>query len=122
MDTKLFIAGLKQCDIHTDKAISRFMGNEDLFIKFMLKLPSCMRFDDMFKYLDSENEEEFYMLIHNLKSNSGNLGVNKIADCAQAILVEFRTSKFVHKKKLLSLLEEAKIESELITELLRKYS
>ncbi len=122
MDTKLFIAGLKQCDIDTDKATSRFMGNEDLFIKFMLKLPSCMRFDDMFKYLDSENEEEFYMLIHNLKSNSGNLGVNKIADCAQAILVEFRTSKFVHKKKLLSLLEEAKIESELITELLRKYS
>ncbi len=122
MDTKNFIDQLKQYDIDTNKAISRFMGNEDLFIKFMLKLPTCMRFDDMFKYLDSENEEEFYMLIHNLKSNSGNLGVNKIADCAQAILVEFRTSKFVHKKKLHSLLEEAKTESELITELLTKYN
>lgn len=122
MNTQIFIKQLKQCDIDTDKAISRFMGNEDLFIKFMLKLPECMKFDEMFKYLDSENEEEFYMLVHNLKSNSGNLGVNKIADCAQAILVEFRASKFTHKKKLYSILDEAKTESELITELLEKYN
>ena len=78
MDTKLFIAGLKQCDIDTDKATSRFMGNEDLFIKFMLKLPSCMRFDDMFKYLDSENEEEFYMLIHNLSPRIGLFDYTKL--------------------------------------------
>ena len=31
MNTKIFIEQLKQCDVDTDKAISRFMGNEDLF-------------------------------------------------------------------------------------------
>lgn len=121
MDSNIFITLLKDAGLDTDKAIQRFMGNSDLFIKFILKFPECMNFNAMLNALEQENEEEFYMLVHNLKGNAGNLGINNVYECAQAILTEFRSTKFVQKKKLQSIIEEARTEGDLIVELLQKY-
>ena len=44
-----------------------------------------------------------------------------IQECAQAILVEFRTSKFKNKKKLSSLIQEAETESEAIVKTIEQY-
>ena len=61
------------------------------------------------------------MNVHNLKGMAGNLSIGPIYDCAQAILVEFRASKFQNKKKLTELTREAETASEGISELVRQY-
>lgn len=121
MNQKELIEKLYQAGVDTNKAISRFMGNEDLFISFIKKLPYCIDFESIRNDLENENEEEFYLKVHNLKGTAGNLGIDTIFDCSQAILVEFRTSKFTQMKKLKGLIKEAELESALLNKIILSY-
>lgn len=121
MNQAQLIEQLSAAGVDTEKAISRFMGNQDLFISFIRKLPTYMKFDEMRTYLEQQNEEYFYMAVHNLKGTAGNLGVQSIFECAQAILVEFRTSNFQHSQKLNDLLSEAEAESKQLSKILIEY-
>lgn len=121
MNQTQLIEQLSAAGVDTEKAISRFMGNQDLFISFIRKLPTYMKFDEMRTYLEQQNEEYFYMAVHNLKGTAGNLGVQSIFECAQAILVEFRTSNFQHSQKLNDLLSEAEAESKQLSKILIEY-
>ena len=60
------------------------------------------------------------MLVHTLKGTAANLSAENLAECVQAILVEYRTSGFKHMRKLEGLLREAEVESEKLSELLRQ--
>ena len=86
------------------------MEKEDDYLAFIVRIPR-----------DEEDEDTFYMNVHNLKGMAGNLSIGPIYDCAQAILVEFRASKFQNKKKLTELTREAETASEAIAELVRQY-
>ena len=97
------------------------MGNEELFLSFLAKLPGRMGFEEMLQALEEENEDIFYLRVHDLKGMAGNLGLVPVQDCTQAILVEFRASKFQHKNKLTSLTWEAKRESERLAALIGGY-
>ena len=121
MNQTQLIEQLSAAGVDTEKAISRFMGNQDLFISFIRKLPTYMKFDEMRTYLEQQNEEYLYMAVHNLKGTAGNLGVQSIFECAQAILVEFRTSNFQHSQKLNDLLSEAEAESKQLSKILIEY-
>ena len=70
---------------------------------------------------DAEDEDAFYMGVHNLKGLAANLSIVPIRDCAQAILVEYRGTKFKNKKKLLTLLREAETESKAMADLINQY-
>lgn len=121
MNQKELIEKLYQSGVDTNKAITRFMGNEDLFISFIKRLPYSINFESIRSDLEAENEEEFYFKVHNLKGMAGNLGIDSIFDCAQAILVELRTSKFTQIKKLRGLIKEAELESELLNKIILSY-
>lgn len=121
MNQTTFIEQLSAAGVDTEKAISRFMGNQDLFISFIRRLPESMKFDEMRTYLEQQDEEAFYMAVHNLKGTAGNLGVQSIFECAQAILVELRTSNFQHSQKLNDLLSEAEAESKQLSKILTGY-
>lgn len=56
-----------------------------------------------------------------MKGLAGNLELAPIYECAQSILVEFRTSRFHQKKKLTDLTREARRESEQIAALISGY-
>lgn len=107
--------------VHTQEALERFMGNEALFLSFVCKLPEKLDFARIRKGLEEEDEEAFYLHVHNLKGMAGNLSMIPIYDCAQAILVEFHTSRFKNKKKLKALLEEAETESKALSALIAQY-
>lgn len=107
--------------VHTQEALDRFMGNEALFFSFVRQLPIKLDLSQIRQGLAAEDEDAFYMNVHNLKGLAGNLSIEPIHDCAQAILVEFRTSKFKNKKKLYSLLQEAETESEALAALIQQY-
>lgn len=121
MEKEVFLALLEDSGVNLSQALGRFMGNEALFLSFIGKLPEKLQFEPILQALAQEDEEEFYMRVHSLKGMAGNLSIEPIYDCAQAILVEFRVSKFQNKKKLLSLIEEAIRESESLSDLIQQY-
>ena len=121
MEKEVFMGLLEDSGVNLSQALGRFMGNEALFLSFIGKLPEKLQFDPILQALNQEDEEEFYMRVHSLKGMAGNLSIEPIYDCAQAILVEFRASKFQNKKKLLSLIEEAIRESESLSDLIQQY-
>lgn len=120
MDQTVFLKRLDEAGIDTQKAIGRFMGNTALFLKFVRRLPDALRFGEIRTALQQEDDETFYMLVHTLKGTAANLSAENLAECVQAILVEYRTSGFKHMRKLEGLLREAEVESEKLSELLRQ--
>lgn len=121
MDHQAFFAQLDRFGLHTQEALNRFMGNEALFLSFVSQLPEKLSFAQIRQGLEEENEDTFYMNVHNLKGMAGNLSIEPLFDCAQAILVEFRASKFKHKKKLTALVQEAEGVSQSLAGLISQY-
>lgn len=121
MDQTIFLQKLRQAGVDTDKAIGRFMGNTTLFLQFIRRLPQALRFADIRKALDAQDDETFYMLVHTLKGTAANLSADNLAECVQAILVEYRASGFKHQKKLNGLLQQAEAESEKLSQVLREW-
>ena len=72
MQQRDFLAQLDRLGIHTQQALERFMGNEALFLSFIRQLPEKLDFSGIRRELDEENEDTFYMNVHNLKGMAGN--------------------------------------------------
>ena len=121
MERQELFARLERMGCHPRQAVERFMGNEALFLSFLMKLPENMDLESLRGGLEQEDEERFYRCIHNWKGMAGNLGLTPIYECAQAILVEFRTSKFKHRNKLTALTLEIEGECREFARLVRQY-
>lgn len=121
MNQQVLFGQLNRLGVNTQEALERFMGNEELFLSFICQLPEKLDFTAIRRGLEEEDEEAFYVQAQNLKGMAGNLGLTPLYECAQAILVEFRTSRFKHKNKLLSLVFEAESESRTLSKLISGY-
>ena len=121
MEKRTFWELLEASGVQVQVALDRFMGNEELYLSFLGRLPSQLRFQEILQALGDGDEDGFYLRVHDLKGMAGNLGLTPIQECAQAILVEFRASRFQHRDKLTALTWEARRESERITALLENY-
>lgn len=121
MNNEKFINELKRIGVNADRAIERFMGNEELFVSFMLRFPQNIDFVEIRKCLEEKNEEQFYFQVHNLKGVSGNLEIEKLSEYAQEILTELKNSKFSQMEKLITLVNKAESEYEKITAALLPY-
>ncbi|MBR4670510.1 MAG: Hpt domain-containing protein [Butyrivibrio sp.] len=58
-----------------DDVLGRFMGNEDLIAKFMIKFLSDKNMGELTKYLEEGNVTEAFKAVHALKGVSANLGL-----------------------------------------------
>ena len=67
---ELIAWGVDWEDIH-----NRFMGNEDLIAKFMIRFLGDPSMDSLSKYLGEENVSEAFKAVHALKGVSANLGL-----------------------------------------------
>lgn len=121
MKQQELLAQLDRLGLNTREALGRFMGNEALFLSFVRQLPEKLDFTGILQSLQEQDEERFYVQVHNLKGMAGNLSIGPVFDCAQAILVEFRTSKFQNETKLSALVREAEVESRALAQLIRQY-
>ena len=59
---------------------ARFMGNDDLVIKFMLKFADDHSMEELTGALAEGDTENAFKAIHTLKGVAGNLGMNVIHD------------------------------------------
>lgn len=121
MEKKTFLGLLEASGVQVGPALERFMGNEDLYLSFLARLPGQLRFEEILRALGEGDEEGFYLRVHDLKGLAGNLGLTPVHDCAQAVLKEFRAERFRNRDRLTALTWEAKRESERVTALIERY-
>lgn len=121
MSNEELIQRLNQIGVNTEQAIARFMGNEMLYLSFIKRFPEVVNIEKLYSTLENGDEEAFYGLIHTLKGTAGNLGLNQVFECTNAILVELRTSHLKQTKKIKGLLQEIQSEGKQFADMLREY-
>lgn len=97
---------LRDNDVDVDNAVDRLMGNDNLYLEFIKRLPEELHLATIREALAQQDADPFHFHLHNLKGFAINLGITEIADAAQAALTEFRASQFRNVTKLEGLLEE----------------
>lgn len=103
---------LRNNDVDVDNAVDRLMGNDNLYLEFIKRLPEELNLATIREALAQRDAEAFHFYLHNLKGFAVNLGITEIADAAQAGLTEFRASEFRNITKLEGLLEEIEASGE----------
>jgi HPt (histidine-containing phosphotransfer) domain-containing protein len=103
---------LRNNDVDVDNAVDRLMGNDNLYLEFIKRLPEELHLATIREALAQQDAESFHFHLHNLKGFAVNLGITEIADAAQAGLTEFRASQFRNITKLEGLLEEIEASGE----------
>lgn len=76
---------LKENGADVEGTLHRFMNNDALFLKFILKFKDDQNYALLKKHLDEKNYEEAFKAAHTLKGVSANLGLNPIFDRASAV-------------------------------------
>ncbi len=69
---------LRKAGIEVDDAIKRFLGNEDLYRKFLFKFSKDDSFLKMEMYLEQGNYKEAYKCAHAIKGVAGNLSIDNL--------------------------------------------
>ena len=103
---------LRENDVDVDTAVDRLMGNDNLYLEFIKRLPEELNLATLRDALAQEDAESFHFPLHNLKGFAVNLGITEIAEAAQAGLTEFRISQFRNITKLEGLLQEIEASGE----------
>lgn len=103
---------LRDNDVDVDNAVDRLMGNNNLYLEFIKRLPEELNLATIRGALAQQDADSFHFHLHNLKGFAINLGITEIADAAQAGLTEFRASQFRNITKLEGLLDEIEASGE----------
>lgn len=103
---------LRRNDVDVDNAVNRLMGNDNMYLEFIKRLPEELNLAAIREAMAQQDAETFHFYLHGLKGFASNLGITEIADAAQAGLVEFRASQFRNVAKLEGLLEEIEASGE----------
>lgn len=111
-DMQRYLKILREHDVDVDAAVGRLMGREELYLKFIKRLPEELNLEEIREALEKQDGVSFHFFLHGLKAFASNLGVTEIADTAQAGLIEFRVSKFSNISKLESLLDDIEASGE----------
>lgn len=111
-DMQSYLDILRDNDVDVDTAVDRLMGNDDLYLNFVKRLPDQLNLGALREALAREDAEAFHFYLHDLKGFASNLGITEIADAAQAGLIEFRATQFRNITKLEGLLDEIEASGE----------
>lgn len=103
---------LRKNDVDVDTAVDRLMGNDNMYLEFIKRLPEELNLAAIRQAMIQEDAETFHFYLHGLKGFAINLGITEIADAAQAGLTEFRATQFRNTTKLEGLLDEIEASGE----------
>lgn len=70
-------------DVET--TLKRFMGNEKMYMKYIMKFLDDKNFDSIRENLESQNYEAVFNAAHTLKGVTANLGLNPVNAAASEI-------------------------------------
>lgn len=116
-----FKAALEEMGMNVDSTVNRFMGKEELYLKFLNKFQADQSVANIQQYITEQNVEEAFKSAHTLKGVAANLGLDPIARYASDIVELFRgKTQFseIDTDKLGVLNEELKAAHEALMKLL----
>lgn len=97
---------------------ARFMGNDDLVIKFMLKFADDQSMEELTAALANGDTENAFKAIHTLKGVAGNLGMSVIHDDVCALTEILRVGSLDGAKEKY---DRIKIKYDELIEIIAKY-
>lgn len=118
MDVQSCLNILRDSGVDVDAAVDRLMGNGELYLKFVKRLPEQLNLAVIREALARRDAETFHFYLHTLKGFASNLGITEIAGKAQAGLIEFRAAQFRSAAKLERCLEEIEAAGEKVSAVL----
>ena len=69
---------LLRAGVNLDEAMERFMGNEELLLRFLKKFSNDPSYQSLKKAMDEKNYKEAFEAAHALKGVCGNLSISKL--------------------------------------------
>lgn len=81
---------LEECGADVETTLKRFMGKDELYLKFLGKFPADQNYANLGTNLEAGAYEEAYKCAHALKGVVGNLGLTPIFEKVSALVEELR--------------------------------
>lgn len=76
--------------IDYDDGLKRFVGNKDLYEKFLLSFKDDTSYSDLIKALKKENASDAFQAAHTLKGLAGNLSMTSLYQAVSTLVEELR--------------------------------
>lgn len=84
---------LKNAGADIAGAVARFAGNEDLYVKFLMKFPQDTTFSGLSRAMEDGDMEEALRASHTLKGLSGNLGLTSLFNACSEFVTAVRSNE-----------------------------
>lgn len=81
-------------------AKERFMGNEGLFKKFLLRFPQENRYEELCKQIEADNAEAAFQVAHTMKGVVGNLSLVAVGDVLNPIVEVLRAGSLPQSEQM----------------------
>lgn len=85
---------LLSVSIDADHTIDRFMGNEELYKKFLGKFLKDVSYQELMEGYEQHDASKAFRAAHTLKGVSANLGLISIMDCVTPMVTAMRGGEF----------------------------
>jgi len=102
---------LKKENIDVEDAMERFLDNEELYMKFLLKFVEDENFEKMKKALEENRGEDAFKFAHTMKGVVGNLSINGLYEVIVPYVEYLRHGDVESAKQHLMELEEVFVRS-----------
>ncbi len=79
--------------INVDSALERFMGNDNLLIKFLKKFAADENYEKLVKAVEQKDREAALAASHTLKGISGNLAMDRLFELCKTQVDLYRADK-----------------------------
>ena len=114
---------LEENGADVEGTLKRFMGNEALYMKFIMKFLDDKNFEGLKSSLEKNDYEGAYVSAHTLKGVTANLGLNPVYGVATQIsdLLKGKDPGKIDRGKLDALRDQLEAEHSRFVRLLEKY-
>lgn len=114
---------LEENGADVEGTLKRFMGNEALYMKFIMKFLDDKNFEGLKSSLEKNDYEGAYVSAHTLKGVTANLGLNPVYGVATQIsdLLKGKDPGEIDRGKLDALRDQLEAEHSRFVRLLEKY-
>lgn len=109
---------LKSFGVDYAATMSRFMGNQEMYLRLLNRFPEDNNTELLGKALEQGDKEAAFAAAHTLKGVAGNLGLTALYDAASVIVEPLRRRE--EREDYSEMYQKVKVEFERIDELLQE--
>lgn len=111
---------LEESGADVQSTLRRFMGKEELYLKFLKKFPEDQNYQKLGESLEAGNYEEAFRNAHTLKGVAANLGLVPVQTVVSGLVEELRnkSAEEVDVPKANAMLQDLKKEYEKFVEII----